>query len=613
VYAKSPSGFYAYVNWSVATDTVGFQSYVIWRSTDGATYTPLATVTNGLSGTQYVDATLAASQHYWYAVSTVDSRGEGSISDTSAAVWPSMSTTTTGPQRVTGLAKVETSASVVLSWDPSPNATTRGYYVLRAPASLSTPTTLTSIPVTGTTYFDLAVQNGEPYYYSVSAMDASGNVGGRSLELEARPHFIAGDESPHIVDTRKDSTACACHNTHRSTDATVRSAFPGTTKDTLCDACHAPATAAGEFLDPLAKSQHSMGATATPTQQFTCNTCHRPLKNSTEPTANLMLTNSVSPCVVVTDTPPGNSFCYKCHGVGSTLKEGDLTGFEQSAHSNIAPPPTGAGITCDTCHDSHSSRNESLLRYSGFMLCVTCHNSSQSDPNAPDIWTKLTQNSDLNAKHPLLPADQAGGAKMACENCHNTHSSTTNRPLVDPHNPGPAGEWTGTRANEKEFCFTCHDGSALPTSQETTPWADPVLASGGATSVIDIKTAYQTNVHGFGSASNSTTTTAYLRPDMGYQYGDVLECRSCHDPHGTMNNYALQNNVVSANGQKTINGVVVAPVPTGGYDLRFFCGTCHVFDSATHDPMAKTSTLTFPTNCTRCHRHMKSGVPTDTL
>ena len=133
-----------------------------------------------------------------------------------------------------------------------------------------------------------------------------------------------------------------------------------------------------------------------------------------------------------------------------------------------------------------------------------------------------------------------------------------------------------------------------------------MLASAGATTVVDIKTAYLTNVHGSGSRSDPATTTAYLRPDMGYKYGDVLDCSACHDPHGSVNGYALQQNVTSTNGDKTIGGVTVAKTPSGGYDLRFFCGACHVFDPATHDSMAGTSTVSFPTDCTACHRHVET-------
>ena len=115
-------------------------------------------------------------------------------------------------------------------------------------------------------------------------------------------------------------------------------------------------------------------------------------------------------------------------------------------------------------------------------------------------------------------------------------------------------------------------------------------------------------MHGFGAESDPDNTTAYLRPDMGYEYDTVLECRSCHDPHGSANNFTLLQNVSSADGTKVIEGVVVAKVPTGGYDLRFFCGTCHAFDPATHDvaSMANTSTVTFPMDCTACHSHMET-------
>jgi predicted CXXCH cytochrome family protein len=612
VFAKSPSGFFSMVNWTYSRDALGTVHYRIWRSTDGVNFAPLATTVGGIYDTQYIDSTLSASRQYWYAISTVDVRGESSLSDTSSAVWPSIATTTTGPQRPSGLAAVEASGQVLLSWTPSANPTTVGYKVLRADASLATPTVLTSLAIADTFYFDTDVTNGQPYFYSVVAVDASGTVGSPSTELSARPHFVFGDESPHILDG--DNSTCICHATHTATSSSSLIRFPGATKTTVCDSCHAPASSLGEFLDPLAKSRHSLGATSSPEEQFTCNTCHRPVKQSNEATANLMRTNSDSPCVVVTDTPAGNAFCYKCHGAGSTLPQGDLTGFEQSAHATIAAPPTGAGITCDACHESHSSRNEHLNRYSGFMMCVKCHNSEQIDPNALDIWTRLTQNSESNAKHPLLPQDQVSGARMTCQNCHNTHSSSAKYPLVDPHDPSPRGEWTTPQADEKAFCFTCHNGQALPTSQETTPWAEPVLASGAATSVANIKDAYQVNVHGFGQRSGSTTTTAYLRPDMGYQYGDVLECRSCHDPHGTTNNYALQQTVRSATGLKSINGVTVAPVAGGGYDLRFFCNTCHLFDSATHDSIAGTSTVTFPTNCTACHRHIRAnGTPSSNL
>jgi hypothetical protein len=174
-------------------------------------------------------------------------------------------------------------------------------------------------------------------------------------------------------------------------------------------------------------------------------------------------------------------------------------------------------------------------------------------------------------------------------------------PLVDPHNPGPSGKWTTARGDEKTFCFQCHNGQPLPSSIETTPWADAVVATGPRNTVLDVKTLYQTAVHGFGQQSDASTTTAFLRPDMGYAYGAVLECRACHEPHGTANALALKSDITSANGSKTISGVLVGTPGNGTQDFRFFCATCHIWSSAVHDSFAGTSTVSFPTNCAACH------------
>jgi predicted CXXCH cytochrome family protein len=424
---------------------------------------------------------------------------------------------------------------------------------------------------------------------------------------------------PHQVGTSE--SGCLCHSGHSAAGDAKQLRVPGEAA-VICEKCHAPATSLGEFLDPLAKSRHSLSTTSSVDNPFTCLTCHVPVYNAGEAPANLLRVNGSWVCTSVTGVPAGNGFCYQCHGVGSTLPQGDLTGFEQAGHNNIPAPPTGAGLVCDACHESHSSRNEHLNRYSGYMMCVQCHTSSASNPNEPDIWSKLQLNEDANAKHPLLPADQVNGARMMCQNCHNTHMTTATYPLVDPHDPSPLGVWKTPRSDEKAFCFRCHDGQALPTAVETTSWAAPVLASGGTTLVADIQTAYANNYHGYGVAATEAkvaTITAFLRPDMGYTANTTLECRSCHDPHGTMNNYALQQNVVSASGDKTVSGLTVAKVPGGGYDLRFFCASCHVWDAASHTQLALADTSTidftqFPIDCTQCHRHLKAdGTPSRDL
>jgi predicted CXXCH cytochrome family protein len=615
VYAKAPTGGYSYVNWQASSDTMGATNYRVWRSSDGVTYSVVATTTGGLYENTYIDRGLRSSTRYWYAISTLDMRGESSLSSTAAAVWPSIAPTTGPAEPPVNLTAIGSDHAVALVWQASPNPAVVGYEVLRAPASLSaTITTLTAVPATGTAFFDMTAVNGEPYYYSVVPVDASAALGTRSLEKLGRAVEPPNADQPQPHAFGNDS-GCLCHSGHEGyADGLI--SIPDRDKSTVCESCHTPAQALGEFLDPLAKSRHSLAATASAENPFTCNTCHVPLYYYTSVEANLLRVNGNSPCVAVTDTPPGNGFCYSCHGTGSTLPEGDMTAFENSGHNNVNAPPTGANVKCDACHESHSSRNESLNTYSGYMMCMQCHTSSSVNPDEPDILSRLTLNPDSNAKHPLLPQDQTTGARLQCQNCHNTHTTSQQYPLVDPHNPSPTGTWITPRTDEKAFCFRCHDGLTLPTSAETTPWANAVTAESSATTVTDIKLAYDVNVHGLGQQSGPTTTTAYLRPDMGYAYGDVLECRACHDPHGTVNNFALRQDVVSASGNKTINGVVVAKVPGGGYDFRFFCNTCHLFDSATHDlpSMAGTDTTTFPMNCMACHRHVRTnGIPSTRL
>jgi hypothetical protein len=47
------------------------------------------------------------------------------------------------------------------------------------------------------------------------------------------------------------------------------------------------------------------------------------------------------------------------------------------------------------------------------------------------------------------------------------------------------------------------------------------------------------------------------------------------------------------------------PTSPVGYDLRFFCSSCHVYDVESHDERALTDTTEFgKTDCTTCHSHV---------
>lgn len=611
VAAQAPNGNHVTVAWQQVTSHVGAAGYHVWRSEDGVTYSQIATM-NGPTSNHYSDVGLGSSRRYWYAVSEFDDRGESSLSDTSPAVWNAIAPTTGLPDRPNGLVAVEASHTAVITWEPSANPSVVGYFVLRADASLGEVTTLTSTPTTGTGYFDLTPLNDYTYYYSVVAVDASATIGRPSLEVLARPHRSDG-LTPHVFDQ---DSGCACHRSHAGPNQ-MGLILPGIQKSSLCLGCHSGGTASWntrvQLEDPLAKSTHPVSLDESATGRLTCDSCHRPVYSKAENPQFLLRVDGSWVCTAVTGTPgpSGDGFCYRCHGANSTLPFGDMSVFEQSDHAKIADPPSGSGIKCEYCHATHASRNERLLKYANFMLCIQCHNASSSFGN-PDIWTRMQSSDETQTRHPMLPEDQQNGARLVCENCHNTHDVTAQNPLVDPHNPSPAGRWAGSRGDELTYCFACHDGGALPTALETTRWADPVLASGAATTVPDIEAAYSTNVHGFGVPSDVTTAQAFLRPDMGYTTDTTLQCRACHDPHGTTNSYTLNTAAKSADGNTTVDGLLVFKIPAGsltptspvGYDLRFYCNSCHLFDPATHDPMAGTDTTVFPNDCHRCHQHL---------
>jgi predicted CXXCH cytochrome family protein len=626
VYASALGGSVVNVNWTPAKIRIGEMGYYVWRSEDASNYSRIATVT-GQYTNAYTDTGLSSSTRYWYVVSTFDDRGESSMSDSSTAVWPYMAPTTEGAERATGLAAVEGSASVLLSWAPDVNPAVTGYFVTRADRSLGVEATVTPVQVPATitpSFLDTTVTNGQTYWYRVYPVDASSTVGHGSLEKEAKPRTVLSTSTPnpHLVTAAPSNDCQSCHDAHIAPlgTPTLQYVAGGPNEVATCLMCHSPNTGrasmdtSSEVSSALNQSGTDMWLPTSHDSTMTCIDCHRTLVLSQEPTPTMGLLAAGGTTMVRDDAiaTQGDLVCYTCHGASSTQRYGDMSDFETSAHFAVASPPSGSEVKCQTCHESHSSRNSSQLRYEGYMGCVQCHSAASTNPNDPDIWTSLTEGEDANTRHSLLPSDQANGSKMSCQNCHNTHSATLANPVVDPHNPSP-GTWTGNLdGNTRDYCFLCHDGDPLPTSAETTPWAGAVLGEEATTTAVDIEAAYSVNVHGFATSSNPTTATAMLRTDMGYAVGDTLDCTACHDSHGSTNDFALLPEVKSSDGQSSVSGLLVYRIPAGsitptspvGYDLRFFCSSCHVYDVKSHDDRALTDTTEFgKTDCTSCHSH----------
>ncbi|MBE0416840.1 MAG: cytochrome c3 family protein [Coriobacteriia bacterium] len=594
----APRASEVFVAWSRPSDTIGDVTYNIYRRSSEAK--PLARIGSvvGIGNRSFVDMSTASSASYSYAIAVEDDRGAGppsEISTTSVVLTPA-------PPALRGLTSAVTTSvpgEVRLSWTAASVPNVVGYLVFRAEASGGAVTTLTPEPVNAPSYVDDTVSPYRRYWYSVVSVDTSAAVGLPSPEVYVRAVKTPSPSSPHSLFAEPGSNRCQlCHTIHNAPGSANLLSVAGPNERALCETCHdgtgATAITADMEGPPVTLDQEPGGGTSHSLGEggsLSCASCHDPHGPGTSSDTRRLLRAG--------DATGGNDFCYACHGEGSGLARGDMRPFESSGHdSGITAPSGGSETTCLACHESHGSPNESLLKYRSLNDCLRCHTPAAENDDSFDILSLLFYGPDNRVRHDVLPGDQEqNGSQMTCQNCHNAHGTAI---LVDPYNPSLTGTWAGSAS---DFCFSCHDGS-LPSAQDTLPWALPPLGPGGATTTVDIKAAYlTTDPHGAAGSAEATGSARFLRSEMGFTAGSVLECATCHEPHGAANHYALRGDVTSADGTFTQRGLVVYGIADelgGGYDTRFFCAACHDMPDDAHpgpDP------IPFPTDCTECHTH----------
>lgn len=144
------------LNWQSAE---GITSYVVERSTDNATWSILANVSNA---TSYTDQATDPNTNYFYRVRS--DGGNGQISEPSNTV-----KITTPPAAPGNVRATVTGKTVVLSWDASVGAT--AYIIERSTDGTSFANVAEG---TGTTYTDTAPNWNKTYYYRVLAKNSDG-------------------------------------------------------------------------------------------------------------------------------------------------------------------------------------------------------------------------------------------------------------------------------------------------------------------------------------------------------------------------------------------------------------------------------------------------------
>jgi len=149
------------LNW---TASAGASSYALARSTtSGGPYAQIATPATPT----YLDTSLTNGTTYYYVVAAMNSAGT-SPNSAQAAATPTAPVTI--PPAPASLQATAGNAQVILTWTASPSAT--GYNVKRS-TTTGGPYTKVSSP-TATTFTDIGLTNGTPYFYVVTAANSAG-------------------------------------------------------------------------------------------------------------------------------------------------------------------------------------------------------------------------------------------------------------------------------------------------------------------------------------------------------------------------------------------------------------------------------------------------------
>ncbi|MBF0503706.1 MAG: fibronectin type III domain-containing protein [Candidatus Omnitrophica bacterium] len=180
LFAATPSGLTATagnaqvtLSWSLIPAAV---SYKIYRSTTSNSYsTPTYT---GITSLPYTDNTnVINGTTYYYVVTSVSILGEESTFSSQVSATP-----IAPPSAPTGQNGTPGNTQATINWNVTPTATS--YHVKRSLTSGSGYSTIAT--VTGTSFTDSGLSNNTPYYYVISALNASGE-GANSVEIPLTP------------------------------------------------------------------------------------------------------------------------------------------------------------------------------------------------------------------------------------------------------------------------------------------------------------------------------------------------------------------------------------------------------------------------------------------
>ncbi len=564
------------ISWEVPADPlrVGFNLYR-GSSIDGSYQRinqPL------LTQNTYNDLGLVHGTAYWYRVTAVDAGGLESEPSASASGVP-IDSTPPGVPTVNSAAPTGTSGEITVTWLPNSEADLAGYNIYYGRDPIQPLTRTNNRLITGTSWLQTGLVNGQTYYFRVTAMDARGNESGQSSVLSAVPTDLSPPRVVNLIPNHR--------QTGVGTGEPIRVVFddqmdpisltPATVR--LLDSVYQPVVGAAVDYDEGTRTatinhpqlsvlsvywvnvttgaKNLWGAPLNPeyTATFTtgmsvynrphgdylsnadyCELCHSPHR-------------AVGAGLLVRSTE--TAVCYFCHN-GSQAETNIKAAF--SVPSSVYHPVSDTGVSplgalrCSSCHNPHGDQRPDgtvfpkLLRasggtatyYSGNQFCLVCHGDKA---NALAVH--------YNTGFPgLLPPS---GTQVTCSSCHEPHAGAL--PSL-------------TRATEETLCFRCH--------------------SSGANSRSGRNIQQEFNQAG-GSRHDITSST-----------GAKVECSSCHNPHTVArDDFDLGTQATElSDPNNTRRWFAKGPGPnTTTGDLTAFCLVCH---DGTPPTFIKNSTTMVP-------------------
>ena len=300
-----------------------------------------------------------------------------------------------------------------------------------------------------------------------------------------------------------------CHNTHSSPGSNLLTANQ---QKGVCYTCHDGSKSIyntrEEFGEVTIGSSVYASRHPVPEGSQLCTSCHDPhLKPLVTPS---LLSAGMD------NIPSGNEVCGVCHGSATTLPSGDiLARYVYTAHDTKMPnPPSGNGIKCVNCHETHGSPYKPLLKRTiqgvdgvtrtvygnDSTFCFGCHEQSLDKYSGKTIYSKTRHSTE---------AVWPGANKISgiCQNCHEPHGT---------------GFTAYKRAEGNDLCYTCH-----PNPVSTAPEVKVAWAGYGGPTAQDPVELYMWNYSGssWNSLASAQVSTA------GWVYG------SRTDYHNYINNF----------------------------------------------------------------------------